>query len=61
MASITKTNRRRALERSKMMPSEASLWRWKRARQKADIASGIDGGWFTGELANQARAVNHPY
>lgn len=44
-----------------MLPSEASLWRWKRARQKADIASGIDGGWFTGELANQARAVNHPY
>lgn len=41
-----------------MQPSVKSLWRWKRERQRSDIASGVNGSWFTGDLARLAREVS---
>jgi hypothetical protein len=61
VASITTSNRRRALKRWRMLPSDRAMWQQKRARQRASLASGVNGAWFVGGMAQRAIAVNSPY
>lgn len=61
MASINTRNKRKAHARAKAGITEASLWRYKRDQQRAWLASGRDGSWFTGGMARSAKLIDSPY
>jgi hypothetical protein len=61
MASITTQNKRKARARTKAGITEASLWRYKREQQRAWLASGRNGAWFTGGMARNAKIIDAPY
>jgi len=61
MASINTQNKRTSRERAAAKPGDAALWRYKREQQRAWLASGRDGSWFTGGIARHLKLIDSPY
>jgi hypothetical protein len=61
MASVTTQNKRKARARANAGITESSLWRYKREQQRAWLASGRNGSWFTGGMTRNMKIIGAPY
>jgi hypothetical protein len=61
MASINTQNKRKARSRAISAVNDSLLWRYKRAKQRAWLASGRNGSWFTGGVTRNLTIVGAPY
>jgi hypothetical protein len=61
MASVTTRNKRKARARGNSRVTESSLWRYKREHQRAWLALGRNGAWFTGGMTRNMKIVGAPY